>query len=112
MLKRTLRYHHIGIPTDQPRPGEVYLPEHKVFVSGYEESPYHIEWMRYEPNCTLPDLVKNVPHVAFEVDNLEESLIGKEVLIAPNSPSRGVKVAFIVDNGAPVEFLEIEKDTR
>jgi hypothetical protein len=29
-------------------------------------------------------------------------------LIAPNSPSPGVRVAFIVDNGAPVEFLQLE----
>jgi hypothetical protein len=25
----------------------------------------------------------------------------------PGSPSEGVRVAFIVDNGAPVEFLEL-----
>jgi hypothetical protein len=28
------------------------------------------------------------------------------VLIAPNSPSPGVRVAFIVHDGAPVELLE------
>ena len=22
-----MRYHHVGIPTSEPRPGEVYLPE-------------------------------------------------------------------------------------
>jgi hypothetical protein len=30
------------------------------------------------------------------------------VLIAPNSPSPGVTVAFIVENGAPIEFLQQE----
>jgi hypothetical protein len=29
-------------------------------------------------------------------------------LIAPNSPSDGVQVAFIKDNGAPVELMQIE----
>ena len=62
--------------------------------------------MRYEPDCPLPDLVKQVPHVAFEVDDLERALEGHEVLIAPNSPSEGVTVAFVVCDGAPVEFLE------
>ena len=28
---------------------------------------------------------------------------------APNSPSPGVTVAFIVENGAPVEFLQFDK---
>jgi hypothetical protein len=29
-------------------------------------------------------------------------------LITPNSPSPGIRVAFIVEDGAPVEFLEEE----
>ncbi len=103
------RYHHIGIPTDVPREGEAYLPGYKIYHSGYETSAFGIEWMRYEPGCPLPELVQKVPHVAFEVDDLDAELQGKEVLIAPNSPSPGVRVAFIVENGAPVELLQIEK---
>jgi hypothetical protein len=103
------KYHHLGIPTIEKREGEVYLQHLKIYVSGYKESPYHIEWMRYEPGAPYPDLVKSLPHVAFEVDDLEQELEGKNVIIAPNSPSPGVTVAFIEDNGAPVEFLQIDK---
>jgi hypothetical protein len=102
-------YHHLGIPTTEKREGEKYLPDYKTYYSGYETSPYGIEWMRYEPDAPLPKLVKTVPHIAFEVDDLAKELEGKEILIAPNSPSEGVTVAFIVDNGAPIEFLQIEK---
>lgn len=102
------RYHHLGIPTTTPRPGETYLADFGVFISGYETSPYGIEWMRFQANSPLPELVKTVPHVAFEVDDLARELEGRELLIAPNSPSAGVTVAFIVDNGAPVELLCIE----
>jgi hypothetical protein len=100
------RYHHLGIPTTEPHPGERYLPQLKVHVSGYESSPYGIEWMRFDPDCPVPELVRRVPHVAFEVDDLDAELAGKHILIAPNSPSEGVRVAFIVDDGAPVEFVE------
>ena len=103
------RYHHLGIPTSVPRPDEVYLEQFKVFTSGYEASPYGIEWMRFEAGSPLPELVKTVPHVAFEVDDLARELEGHQLLIAPNSPSPGVTVAFIVDNGAPVELLHIER---
>lgn len=99
------RYHHLGIPTPEPRPAERYLPRFKMYISGYETSPYGIEWMRFEADSPLPELVKTVPHVAFEVDDLARELAGHELLIAPNSPSEGVTVAFIVDNGAPVELL-------
>jgi len=77
-----------------------------MYVSGYEDSVYRIEWMRFEPGCPLPGIVKNVPHVAFEVDNLLEAIEGKKVIIKPNSPSDGVQVAFIEDNEAPVELMQ------
>ena len=103
-------YHHLGIPTTEKRKGEVYLKEFKTYVSGYEDSEFGIEWMRFEPDSPLPELVKTVPHIAFKVDNLEEAIKGKEILIQPNSPSRGVMVAFIIENGAPVEFLQINEN--
>lgn len=103
-----MRYHHLGIPTTRVRDGERHLPEFGVHVSGYETSPFGIEWMRFDDDSPLPELVRTVPHVAFEVSDLDAAIEGREVLIAPNSPSPGVRVAFIVDDGAPVEFLEIE----
>jgi hypothetical protein len=54
----------------------------------------------------VPEIVKTIPHVAFAVDDLDEALKGRQVLIAPNAPSPGVRVAFILDDGAPVELLE------
>jgi hypothetical protein len=102
------KYHHLGIPTTTPRPGEVYLEEYKAYCTDHDANPYGIQWMRYEPDSPLPDLVKTVPHVAFEVDDLAAALGGHEILIEPNSPSPGVVVAFVVCDGAPVEFLEFQ----
>ncbi len=85
------------------------MPHLGVYVSGYESSPYGIEWMRFAPACTLPGLVQRVPHIAFEVDYLSAALEGQQVLIEPNSPSPGITVAFIVSDGAPVEFLQIDQ---
>jgi len=100
------RYHHVGIPTTQPRAGECYLEAWKLHVSGFEASPYGIEWTRYGPDSPVPELVKTVPHVAFEVQDLDAALAGKRVLTPPNSPSPGLKVAMIVDNGCPIELME------
>jgi hypothetical protein len=55
-------------------------------------------------------LVKSVPHIAFEVDDLQSAIAGKEILTEPNSPSEGVMVAMILDSGAPVELLEFQRD--
>lgn len=102
------RYHHLGIPTNSPREGECYLEKFDVHVLSYDSGPYGLEWMRYGPACPVPDLVRKEPHVAFEVDDLQAELEGKEMLIKPNSPSPGATVAFIVEGGAPVELLKLE----
>jgi len=103
------KYHHVGIPTTTPQPGEIYLAKFKLYATDDTANPYGIQWMRYEPDCPLPDLVKTVAHVAFEVDDLAREIAGKEVIIQPNSPSPGVTVAFIVEDGAPIELMEFEK---
>ena len=102
------RYHHIGIPTQTARPGERYLADLKMHVSGFESSPYGIQWMRFDADSPFPEIVRTVPHVAFEVDNLAEALEAKEILVPPNCPAVGITVAMIADNGAPVELLEFK----
>ena len=104
-----MKYHHIGIPTAKPQDGETYLEAYDVHCTDHEKNAYGIQWMRYGDKCSLPDVVKQIPHVAFEVDDLNQAIAGKEVIIEPNSPSQGVTVAFILDNGAPVELLELNK---
>ncbi len=107
---RGWRYHHIGIPTDIPRPGEIYLARFKMYVSAYETSPCGIQWMRFESDSPVHGLIKSGPHVAFEVDDLQAAIAGKQILTEPNSPSEGVLVAMILDSGAPVELLEFKRD--
>jgi len=105
-----MKYHHTGIPTLTPQPGETYLPRYRLYCTDHADNPFGIQWMRYEPECDLPKIVQTVAHVAFEVEDLEAALTGHEILIAPNSPSEGVRVAFVLVSGAPVEFLEFQKE--
>ncbi len=93
------RYHHLGIPTDVRRPGEVHLERYGLHVSGFPTSPCGIEWMRFDDDSAVHPLVKSLPHVAFEVDDLEAALEGREVIGPPGSPSEGVRAAMIVVDG-------------
>lgn len=107
-MKAGLRYHHLGVPTLDPLPGETHIPHLGIYRVPFDTNPYGIEWMRFEAHSTVPDIVRRVPHLAFEVDDLDAALEGEEVIIPPNSPSEGVRVAFILSHGLPVEFLEYE----
>ena len=103
------RYHHVGIPTDIPRDGEAYLAQYGMYVSGFSSSPYGIEWMRFKSWSPLPEIIRTVAHVAFEVDDLDAALQGQEIIFPPGSPSDGVRAAMILHNGAPVELITFGK---
>ena len=107
-----MKYNHIGIPTTANFEGEIDLPHLKITVSDHEANPFGIQWQRYWKDAPYPDLVKRVPHVAFEVDDLDDALAGQNVIIQPNSPSDGVIVAFIEVNGAPVELMQYVNRTK
>lgn len=101
-----MKYNHLGIPTQSRFDGEIDLPHLKMTVSDHENNPYGIQWQRYWDGAPYPELVKTVPHVAFEVEDLQAELVGKKVIIPPNSPSEGLIVAFIEVNGAPIELMQ------
>jgi hypothetical protein len=105
-MSARIRFHHVGVPTRRIMPGMIHLAHLHVHVTDHEAHPLRIQWMRYGKGCRVPPLVRNVPHVAFEVDDLDSVLKGKKILIPPNSPSPGVKVAMIDEAGFPVELLE------
>jgi hypothetical protein len=106
------KYHHLGIPTSKSMPGEIYLPKFRLFVSGFNESPFGIEWMRYEDGSPVNMLIQTVPHIAFEVIDLDYELSthNLKVITEPNSPSDGIRVAMIEHNGAPIELIEFVKN--
>lgn len=107
-----MKFQHIGIPTTGHFEGEIPLPHLKITVSDHQNNPFGIQWQRYWDDAPYPELVKTVAHVAFEVDDLQDAIRGRKVIIEPNSPSEGVMVAFIEVNGAPVELLQIDHDLR
>ena len=109
IAERGWRYHHLGIPTTVPHPGEVSLPHLKIHVAGFGTSPFGIEWMRFDPDCEISGLVRTVPHIAFEVDDLDAALASLGVTDEISSPSEGVRVAMIEDDGAPVELIEFRR---
>ena len=106
-----MKFNHLGIPTKDRFEGEIDLPHLKMTVSDHENNPYGIQWQRYWEGAPYPDLVKTVPHVAFVVDDLKKAIKGKNLIIEPNSPSKGLVVAFIEENGAPVELMEYKDES-
>jgi len=101
-----MEFHHVGIPTDQKRENESLVEGGKVWVTDADACPFHIEWLRFEPDSPMPDQLKTIPHVAYKVDDLAAAMEGQDVLIEPFEAMPGLKVAFILHDGAPIEFMQ------
>lgn len=106
------KYHHLGIPTTRRLPDERYLEKFKFYVSGFDTSPFGIEWMRFEKDSPIDKIIQEIPHLAFEVDDLDKELATHNfnIFVYPNKPSQGVRVAMIEYNGAPIELIEFVKN--
>jgi len=105
------KYHHLGVPTKEKMEGERYLPQFKFYISGFPDSPFGVEWMRFEEDCQMHPLIQSQPHLAFVVKNLDQELKRPELklLIPPNPPMEGIKVAMVEHNGAPIELMEFSE---
>lgn len=99
-------FSHIGIPTSEPKPQENYLEEAKLYVTDFNDSEHKIEWLRFEADSPLPELLKTTAHVAYMVDDLNAAMSGQEVLMEPFSPVEGLLVGFIISEGAPIELMQ------
>lgn len=99
------RFHHIGIPTDEPRPQEHYSDYFKMYTADHP-GEFRIQFHRFEPDSPLHPLIQKHPHIALQVDELLEATAGKPVLLGPYEPIPGYKVAIINDSGMPIEPIE------
>ena len=103
------KYHSFWIPTNLERKDDIYLPDLKMHV--YDpKNEFRVGWVRYDEDAPYPRVVKNIPHIAFEVEDIEHEIAGEKVIITPNSPAPGLIVAFIEFMGVPVEFLQIDRN--
>lgn len=101
-------FHHIGLPTDQPQPGEVYVADTKVHVTDPADHPYRVEFLRFEKDSPVTGPVRDLPHVAYRVENMAEALKGEDVLIEPFSPMPGLWVSFFKKDGAVIEYMTFD----
>jgi len=75
-------------------------------------SAYGVEWMRFEKHSPVPERLQTVPHLAFDVDDLDAAFQRRDVLLPPGSPSEGARATVIVRDGAPIELIWFDAHHR
>lgn len=99
-------FDHIGIPTEEKHSEEMYVPQTKVWVTDPLRHPQRIEYLRFEADSPVTGPLRDLPHIAFRVDNLENAIEGLEVLLGPFNPTDTLRVVFVSKDGALWEFME------
>ena len=102
------RFHHVGIISDQVQPGEIYVAQTRVHVTNPADHPYRVEYLRFEPDRPVPSPVRDQPHMAFAVEDLEAEIAGEQILLGPFRAMEGLRVAFILRDGAVFEFMHFD----
>jgi len=99
-------FHHFGVPTARQSEKEEFIEGAKVYVTNADEHPFRIEFLRFEKDSPMHPEVQNTPHAAFMVDNLDEALQGRQVIVEPLDANPSLRVAFIKDGDAVLELME------
>lgn len=104
-FNKEYRYHHMGIPTIEVRPNEKYSEAFGMYTSDVD-GDFRIQYHRFTEDSPLHPFIKSIPHIAIQVDNLNEALGGYEILLGPYEPIPNYRVVIINDGGVPVELVE------
>jgi hypothetical protein len=105
-------FDHVGVWTTEPQPDEFWVAASEVWVTNPRAHPQRIEYLRAKnPPAVPPEQVGlwklwNRPHVAYRVEDLRAALEGEEVILGPFDPGGFGEVAFVLKDGAVVEYMQ------
>ena len=106
-----MEFSHVGLITDEPKDGEVFVAATRVWITDFVKHPHHIEWLRFEPDSPVTGPVREQPHVAYRVASIAQSSRDLRVLLEPFEPLAGVRVGFYqTPDGAVIELMEYTGD--
>lgn len=107
---KKLIYHHTGMPGYDEWEGETKVPHLNLAFLPGKRNTYGVEWLRFGEGNSNPDVIKYTPHIAFEVPDIDQAIVGEKVIYHSGRDDSGIIVSFVEVDGAPVEFLELDRD--
>ncbi|MBU4200768.1 MAG: hypothetical protein KKG09_02000 [Verrucomicrobia bacterium] len=108
-----MKFDHIGLVTNEKKDDENWVEATRVWVTNPKIHPFHVEWLRYEPDSPTSGPLREKAHVAYQVDNIETASRGLKVLLTPFEVGGFVRVGFYeCQDGAIIELMQYLKDSN
>lgn len=101
------KLHHFGIPTSVEREGESYSPDMRLFLTDPMNSKNKIEFLRFEKESEMPEILKTHAHIAYEVDDFAPEMAGKKVIMEITKLSDQMSIAFVEEDGIAIELIKL-----
>jgi hypothetical protein len=103
-----MQFDHVGIPTSQEKRGATFVAATRVWVTDAHQHPFHVEWLRFEPDSPVSGPLRDQPHVGFRVDDMgqiRELSAGMKVLLEPFDAGFAVAGFYQTADGANIELV-------
>ncbi|MHB1375872.1 MAG: VOC family protein [Candidatus Humimicrobiaceae bacterium] len=102
-----MKFDHIGLITNEKKNSESWVEATRVWVTNPKKHPFNVEWLRFESDSPVSGSLREKPHVAFRVKNLEEASKGLKILLDPFEVGGVVKAGFYeLEDGSIVELMQ------
>ena len=105
-----MQFEHIGIVTTEEKPDARFVPATRVWVTDFTRHPYRVEWLRFEPDSPVTGPVREMPHVAYRVDDIKAAAEGMKVLLEPFDAGPRFAGFYQTADGAVVEFVKYKDE--
>ena len=104
-------FDHVGLITDEKKEKENWVESTRVWVTNPKEHPFNVEWLRYEEDSPVKGPVREKPHAAYRVEDIESASKDLKVLLEPFDVGNFVRVGFYeTKDGAVVELMQYKGD--
>jgi hypothetical protein len=65
-----------------------------------------VKWPRNRDGSPLNPLLRDVPHAAFQVSDLDRAITGQKILAGLCEPINGYRISFVEHSGVPIELAK------
>ena len=101
-----MQFDHIGIITTEKKKDETFVAATRVWITDFQTHPFRVEWLRFEPDSPVTGPVREMPHLAYSVDDLAAHGKGMNVLLEPFDVGFATVAFFQTNDGAVIEFIQ------
>jgi hypothetical protein len=95
-----MQFDHVGIPTAEKKADETFISATRVWITNFQQHPFR----------TGP--VREMPHVAYRVDDIQAAARGLKVLLEPFDAGMAVVGFYQTADGAVVEFMKYHETDK